>query len=70
MVMTVRPNSKDVNKDENRSRPAVHVTSRNYLRLTNVMWSQNCGLRGYAPLVDLLAEEFDRAEIVEPAAMP
>jgi regulator of nucleoside diphosphate kinase len=66
--MALKPNASDVDTITIVDKPPIYVTSWDYNRLWNVV--EAFRPRGAAPLVDLLAEELDRAEIVEPAAIP
>ncbi len=66
--MTLTPNSKDDRADVTLDKPPIQVTTWDYRRLSAVVDAYR--LRGCEPLVDLLAEELDRAELVEPAAVP
>src|SRR5215218_7247085 len=67
-AMTLTPNSKDDRADVTLDKPPIQVTTWDYRRLSAVVDAYR--LRGCEPLVDLLAEELDRAELVEPAAVP
>lgn len=49
-------------------KPPIRVTSWDYQRLSDVVEAFRS--RGCEPLVELLSEELDRAELVEPAAVP
>jgi regulator of nucleoside diphosphate kinase len=66
--MTATPNSKDDRADVTLDKPSIQVTTWDYRRLSAVV--DAFLLRGCEPLVDLLAEELDRAELVEPVAVP
>jgi regulator of nucleoside diphosphate kinase len=66
--MTLTPNSKEDRADVTPDKPSIQVTTWDYRRLSAVVDAYR--LRGCEPLVDLLAEELDRAELVEPAAVP
>ena len=66
--MTATPNSKDDRADVTLNKPPIQVTTWDYRRLSAVVDAYR--LRGCELLVDLLAEELDRAELVEPAAVP
>jgi regulator of nucleoside diphosphate kinase len=50
------------------TKPSIQVTTWDYDRLSGVVDAFR--RRGREPLVELLAEELDRAELVEPAAAP
>lgn len=67
--MTTKSNpSSDVARVAIVDKPPIQVTTWDYGRLSAVVDAFR--LRGWGPLVDLLAEEIDRAELVEPAAIP
>jgi regulator of nucleoside diphosphate kinase len=66
--MRATPSSKDDRTDVTLDKPPIQVTTWDYRRLSAVVDAYR--LRGCEPLVDLLAEELDRAELVEPAAVP
>ena len=65
--MAARPNPRGGNKSVTLDKPTIRVTTRDHDRLSAVVDAFR--LRGCEPLVDLLAEELDRAELVEPAAI-
>jgi regulator of nucleoside diphosphate kinase len=66
MAANTRPNS-DV-LDLAATKPPIRVTNLDYARLSGVV--EAFELRGREPLVALLAAELDRAELVEPPAIP
>jgi regulator of nucleoside diphosphate kinase len=67
-MMRATPSSKDDRADVTLDKPPIQVTTWDYRRLSAVVDAYR--LRGCEPLVDLLAEELDRAELVEPVAVP
>jgi regulator of nucleoside diphosphate kinase len=66
--MTASLSSSGNHPDVTPGRPPVQVTTWDYNRLLAVV--EVFRLRGCEPLIDFLAEELDRAELVEPAAVP
>ena len=66
--MTARPNPSGDAMGATADKPPIQVTTWDYGRLSAVVDAFR--RRGREPLVDLLAEELDRAELVEPAAIP
>ena len=67
-AMTARPNPSGDARSATADKPPIQVTTWDYGRLSAVVDAFQ--RRGREPLVDLLAEELDRAELVEPAAIP
>lgn len=66
--MTAQPSPSGRDAAITLDKPPIQVTTWDYDRLSAVVDAFR--RRGGAPLVDLLAEELDRAELVEPAAIP
>lgn len=66
--MTAALGARDDNTSLTFALPPIQVTTWDYDRLSAVV--EAFRLRGCDPLVDLLAEELDRAELVEPATVP
>jgi regulator of nucleoside diphosphate kinase len=66
--MTAIPKPRDGQADITLDKPPIRVTTWDYRRLSAV--ADAFRLRGCHALVELLAEELDRAELVEPAAVP
>lgn len=66
--MTMVPDSSGADQSLVLDKPPIHVTSWDYHLLSDVVEAYR--LRGREPLVELLSEELDRAELVEPAAVP
>lgn len=66
--MTVTLNSSGADQGIVLDKPPIYVTSWDYQRLSDVVEAYRS--RGREPLVNLLSEELDRAELVEPAAVP
>jgi regulator of nucleoside diphosphate kinase len=66
--MTARPNPSAGATSVTLAKPSIQVTTWDYDRLSGVVDAFR--RRGREPLVELLAEELDRAELVEPAAAP
>ncbi len=66
--MTAIPKPGDGQADIALDKPPIRVTTWDYRRLSAVVDAYR--LRGCHALVELLAEELDRAELVEPAAVP
>jgi regulator of nucleoside diphosphate kinase len=66
--MTVRLDPSGADKGVVLDQPPIHVTSWDYQRLSGVVEAFRS--RGCESLVELLSEELDRAELVEPAAVP
>ena len=66
--MTARPNPSGGDMSVTLDKPPIQVTTWDYDRLSGVVDAFR--RRGREPLVDLLAEELDRAELVEPAMIP
>jgi regulator of nucleoside diphosphate kinase len=66
--MTARPNPSGDATGATLDKPPIQVTTWDHGRLSAVVDAFR--RRGHEPLVDLLAEELDRAELVEPAAVP
>ena len=66
--MTVRLDPSGTDKGDILDKPPIQVTSWDYQRLSDVVEAFRS--RGREPLVELLSEELDRAELVEPAAVP
>ena len=66
--MTARPNPSGDATGATLDKPPIQVTTWDHGRLSAVVDAFR--RRGHEPLVDLLAEELDRAELVEPAAAP
>ena len=66
--MTARPNPSGDAMGATLDKPPIQVTTWDHGRLSAVVDAFR--RRGHEPLVDLLAEELDRAELVEPAAVP
>ena len=67
-AMTAKPNPGGDAPGVAAGKPPIQVTTWDYGRLSAVVDAFR--LRGREPLVDLLVEELDRAELVEPAAVP
>jgi regulator of nucleoside diphosphate kinase len=67
-AMTATPNPRDDQADVALEKPPIRVTTWDHRRLSAVVDAFR--LRGRAALVEPLAEELDRAELVEPAAVP
>jgi regulator of nucleoside diphosphate kinase len=66
--MTPVRNRRDHEADVTLDKPPIQVTTWDHLRLSAVVHAFQ--LRGCQPQVDLLAEELDRAELVQPPAIP
>lgn len=66
--MTARLNPSDDKPNVTLDLPPVQVTTWDYRCLSAVVDAFR--MRGCEPLVDLLAEELERAELVEPATVP
>jgi regulator of nucleoside diphosphate kinase len=66
--MTAVPRPRDDRAGITLDKPPIQVTTWDYRRLSAVVDAYR--LRGCHALIDLLAEELDRAELVEPAAVP
>jgi regulator of nucleoside diphosphate kinase len=66
--MTAKPNPSAGATSVTLAKPSIQVTTWDYDRLSGVV--EAFRRRGREPLVELLAEELDRAELVEPAAAP
>jgi regulator of nucleoside diphosphate kinase len=66
--MTTKPSPSGNDRNVAAGKPPIQVTTWDYGRLSAVV--DTFRWRGCEPLVDLLAEELDRAELVEPAAIP
>jgi regulator of nucleoside diphosphate kinase len=66
--MAAKPNPSADGMGGTLDKPSIHVTTWDYRCLSGVV--EAFRLRGCKPLVDPLAEELDRAELVEPAAVP
>jgi regulator of nucleoside diphosphate kinase len=66
--MSAKPNSSADGTGVTLDKSSIHVTTWDYRCLSGVVDAFR--RRGCEPLVDLLAEELDRAELVEPAAIP
>jgi regulator of nucleoside diphosphate kinase len=66
--MTARPNPSGDATGATLDKPPIQVTTWDHGRLSAVVDAFR--RRGHEPLVDLLAEELDRAELVEPAVVP
>jgi regulator of nucleoside diphosphate kinase len=67
-AMTATPNPRKNQADVILEKPPIRVTTWDYRRLSAVVDAFR--LRDREPLVDLLAQELDRAELVEPAVVP
>ena len=66
--MTVRLDPRGTDKAVILGQPPIHVTSWDYQRLSGVVEAFRS--RGCESLVEFLSEELERAELVEPAAVP
>jgi regulator of nucleoside diphosphate kinase len=66
--MTAKPNPSGDDAGVTAGKSPIQVTTWDHGRLSAVVDAFR--LRDREPLVDLLAEELDRAELVEPAAIP
>lgn len=66
--MTATPKPRDGRAEVTLEKPPIQVTTWDHRRLSAVVDAYR--LRGCDALVELLAEELDRAELVEPAAVP
>ena len=66
--MTAMPNQRDGRADIPLDQPPIRVTTWDHYRLSAVVDAFR--LRGWEPIVDFLGDELDRAELVEPAAIP
>src|SRR3712207_5503233 len=66
--MTAVPRPRDDQASITLDKPPIQVTTWDYRRLSAVVDAYR--LRGCHALIELLAEELDRAELVEPAAVP
>jgi regulator of nucleoside diphosphate kinase len=66
--MTASPNPSAGATSVTLAKPSIQVTTWDHHRLSAVVDAFR--RRGCEPLVDLLAEELDRAELVEPALIP
>lgn len=66
--MSARPNPDAGATSATLAKPPIQVTTWDHRRLSAVVDAFR--LRGCDPLVELLAEELDRAELIEPTAAP
>ena len=66
--MTAMPNPRGDRADVTLDQPPIRVTTWDHFRLSAVVDAFR--LRGWEPVVDFLGAELDRAELVEPAAIP
>ena len=66
--MTAMPNPSGDRADVTLDQPPIRVTTWDHFRLSAVVDAFR--LRGWEPVVDFLGDELDRAELVEPAAIP
>ena len=66
--MTLRLDPSGADEGVILDKPPIHVTSWDYQRLSGVVEAFRS--RGREPLVEFLSDELDRAELVEPAAVP
>src|SRR3954447_988866 len=67
-AMTAMPNPSGDRADLTLDQPPIRVTTWDHFRLSAVVDAFR--LRGWEPVVDFLGDELDRAELVEPAAIP
>src|SRR3954454_5417533 len=67
-AMTAMPNPSGDRADLPLDQPPIRVTTWDHFRLSAVVDAFR--LCGREPVVDLLGDELDRAELVEPAAIP
>ena len=66
--MTLRLDPSGADEGVVLNKPPIHATSWDYQRLSGVVEAFRS--RGREPLVEFLSDELDRAELVEPAAVP
>lgn len=66
--MAAMPNPSGDRADITLDQPPIRVTTWDHFRLSAVVDAFR--LRGWEPVVDFLGDELDRAELVEPAAIP